>query len=253
MTCLQVCDLALTVADRCYHSLNLMAEGGQIWAILGPNGVGKTTLLQTLAGLRQPQAQANIFIDDCSLQRMDRHSIAQRMAILLQDDLTVFPETVRSCVAKGCYPQRRGWRSQVDPQVIAHAVQTVALQHKEHALISELSGGERRRLALAMVLAQQTDILLLDEPCNHLDLRHQLLILQHLYHLAQQQQKLLMLVLHDLNFISRYCSHALLLFEQGDIMLGPVQQILQREHLQRLYQCELLTVSSEVGSLWTCV
>lgn len=240
MTRLRVADLDLDVAGRnLCQSLALELEAGQSWAVLGGNGSGKTTLLHTLAGLR-PHGSGKIFLDDLPLTSLPRSRIAQLMGLLLQESHDAFPATVLEIVLSGRHPHLGRWQNEQesDIHIARQSLEVVELGDLEQRQVQSLSGGERRRLAIATLLCQSPELLLLDEPLNHLDLHHQISLLLHFHGLATQGKTVLM-VLHDPNLAHRFCDHALLLYGNGEWESGPCTEMLTVERLSRLYQQSL--------------
>jgi iron complex transport system ATP-binding protein len=242
MTRLTLERLTLRAGDRTLiESLDLCLNAGESWAVLGPNGSGKSTLVHTLAGL-QPPAAGTVRLDDTPLPEVELRERARRMAVLFQNDDHSFPATVLEIALSGRYPHgSRSWLARDDAQdlMLAHrALETVDLAGLDTRSVASLSGGERRRLEIAAVLAQDAEIRLLDEPTNHLDLRHQSAILEVLIS-GWGKTALNLLVLHDPNLATRYCSHALLLSGDGSSLAGPVAEILNAETLQQVFRCRI--------------
>lgn len=218
------------------QGLDLELQPGECWAVLGANGSGKTTLLHTLAGLRTPFA-GEIGLDTTPLQSLSRRSVAQQLGILLQDSHDAFPATVWESVLTGRHPYLDHWQSESaqDIALARASLQRMDLFELQSRPVQSLSGGERRRLAIATLLTQDPAILLLDEPLNHLDLQHQQLLLQLLRELCAQQAKSVMMVLHDPNQALRYCDKVLLLEGDGRWQAGASEALLTAEHLSHLY------------------
>jgi iron complex transport system ATP-binding protein len=222
------------------RALDLEFAPGQCWAILGRNGSGKTTLLNTLAGLRVPTA-GTMHLDGKALTAQPRRQIARRLGLLPQDSQDPFPATVLETALLGRHPHIPlwGWEDADDRRIARNALRQVGLAGWDERIIATLSGGERRRLALATLLAQDPDILLLDEPTNHLDLQHQVKLLDLLARQAQRQRKTVVMVLHDLNLAARFADHCLLLFGDGETAAGICSEILHQKNLERLYRLPL--------------
>ena len=218
------------------QALSLQIKAGESWAILGMNGVGKTTLLHTLAGLRAAQ-HGEILLDGSNLQQLSRRDIAMKLGLLLQDSEDAFPGTVMQTALCGRHPHMKSWQweSQTDLEIAQQALSFVGMQTFAERSILSLSGGERRRVAIATLLCQQTPLMLLDEPTNHLDLRFQHLILSGLIDLLKQQQRATLMIMHDVNLAIRYCDHALLLFNDGNHLAGRCDEIMNSENLSKLY------------------
>lgn len=218
------------------NGLDFFAGGSEIWAMLGANGAGKTTLMHTLAGLRQP-AHGRVNLDGKDIDVLSRQQIACRLGVLLQHTVDALPSTVMETALLGTHA-RSGWLRGEDPEEIELAIsklRLVGIDHLSHRRVDTLSGGERRRLALATVLVQSPHVLLLDEPTNHLDLKHQFELLEIVQDEATRCQTTVMMILHDVNLAARFCTHAMLLYGGGEVGCGESAALLNRENLSRLY------------------
>ena len=180
---------------------------GEIVAVVGPNGAGKSTLLRVLAGLLRPAA-GSVALDGEDLARLSRSAVAKRIAVVPQIFDTLFPFTVREVVALGRTSRLGAFGRASADDVIAvdRAIVDLELEALASRRIDRLSGGERQRAVLAMALAQETAVLLLDEPTVHLDPGHQLATLALLRDLAKRRELAVCAVLHDLNLASAFAS-----------------------------------------------
>ncbi len=234
---LQACGLTVTVdGNTLCRELDMQVRGGQCWALLGRNGVGKTHLLHTLAGLRAP-AEGYCLLDGERLHRLPARQRARRLGVLLQDDVSSFPSTVLETALTGRHPFIGRWEveSEADFQRARAALRQMGLSGWEQRVVRSLSGGERRRLDLAVLLTQDPPVMLLDEPLNHLDLAHQVRLLRLLRRLARQQGKAILMVLHDINLAARFCDRVLLLYGAGEWEQGTSHALLDEARLSRLY------------------
>lgn len=234
---LKIRDLTLTRGGRCLiDQLNLHVELGQRWLVLGENGSGKSTLTATLAGWHQPDS-GTIELQGKKLIAWPARERARQLAWLPQGDETPFPVSVLAKTLTGREPWlgRWDWESADDIARAKAQLARLDLAGFEARDLATLSGGERRRVALATTLTQDAELLLLDEPLSQLDLRHQQQALAVLREEAARG-KTLFVVGHDPNHAAAFASHALLLFGDGRWLAGPVDDILNAAHLSALYR-----------------
>ncbi len=240
---LSVRGLALSVGARVLcDRLDLDVRAGERWAIVGPNGAGKTTLLATLAGLRSAAA-GKISYDGVALEALSPRERAKKRGWLPQDSVDFFPATVLETVLVGRHPHlaRLQWESTADVDCARAALSRFGLAGFEGREVRTLSGGERRRVALAALVAQDPDLLLLDEPSSHLDLGQQIAALDALTALADESGKALVMVLHDLHLAVRYADHALAL-GAGRATTGPATDVLTTGALSSLFGHRLVAL-----------
>jgi len=231
------CDeLDIEIAGRLLvKDLSLSVSAGQFVCILGRNGVGKTLSLHTLAGLRSPH-KGTVEIAGTDIRSMSRMEIARRLGLLMQVHDDAFPVSVLETALMGRHP-RLGfwqWESDKDRTAAVGALEQFGLQGFEQRITATLSGGERRRAALATLMVQNPQIWLLDEPTNHLDPHHQLDVLQQLKNLTEKGKSVIT-TLHDPVMASRYADFALLLYGDGQWEFGPARDMLTPDYLEKLY------------------
>jgi len=251
---LQARNLTLAAGGRTLlQDFSVDMDLGQTWIILGGNGSGKTTLLHTLAGLRAPE-HGEILVDNLPLVHMSHRRRAQQIGILFQDYDILFPGTVTETMLTARYPWSDWmslWRDDAsDRRLVEKTLHELGLEHLAHRNMTTLSGGERRRVQVAALLAQTVPVRLLDEPTNHLDLRHQVEVLDLVCGSNDKsasptnQLRLDVIVLHDVNQAMSYGSHAILLFADGTGIAGEIGDIVNKNSLERLYQCKLREVGT---------
>jgi len=229
-------DLSVEIsARRLVERLNFTINPGTFLAVLGENGVGKTLTMHTLAGLRAPGA-GTIRLRGEDLTTWPRHELARVLGLLTQSSEDPFPSTVLETALIGRHPHIEFWRweSERDLGIARGALAAVGLAALEGRSLETLSGGERRRLAIATVLTQDPALYLLDEPTNHLDPHHQLEILK-LFRTRADQGRTVIASLHDATLASRFADQVLLLYGDGTWTFGPTVVVLDAAHLTRLY------------------
>lgn len=223
-------------------NLNLTINAGECWAILGQNGCGKTTLIHTLGGLRHTDSgnASSVSVSGKAPQAWSRRELARKLGIMLQEEPGEFWGNVYEYVLLGRYPHIKNMfgRDAIDHDIATQAIEHMELTGLAHRPLVTLSGGERQRARIALLLAQSPVCYLLDEPLQHLDLRHQLLTMTLFSKLARQGNALVM-VLHDISWASRFCDHVLMLFDNGRTISGSAEETLNRSNLEALYQCKM--------------
>lgn len=249
MSLLQTHGLALAIGGKqVCQALDFTLEAGQCWALLGRNGIGKSTLLHCLAGLRRADAGKRL-LDGDNMARLTPRQIARQVGVLFQRQEDAFPGTVMETALIGRHPYLKNWQweSEWDQQLTLKALKQLQIDHLAERQVNTLSGGERQRLALATLLTQQPKLLLLDEPSNHLDIHQQVNVLELLKTWSERPGHATMMTLHDVNLAARFCSHALLLFGHGEIAAGTIEETLTEQNLERLYLHPIRRVAGEWG------
>jgi len=230
---LRVTDLELSVGGRCLlRGLQWEVRSGECWSVIGPNGAGKSTLLRTLAGLREAQ-RGRVDLSERALRAWPVEELARQRALLLQGRSDAFSYTVLESVLGARHPYHHAhyWESEADLRIAHQALAALEVDHLCERDVRTLSGGERQRVAIAAVLAQDTPLLLLDEPAAALDLAHQVSAMRLFSDLARRDGKAVVLVSHDLNLAHSVSTHALLLMGDGRWEAGPVGQVMQPDLL----------------------
>jgi iron complex transport system ATP-binding protein len=214
------------------EELDWQVGAGQCWCIIGRNGAGKSTLLRTLAGMRAPDG-GSVALDGRALDLWPLAELARRRAFLAQSRSDAFAYLVLETVlmARHPYHAERYWEGSDDHLAAEAALRALDVLDLAQRDVRTLSGGERQRVAIAALLAQDTPLLLLDEPANALDLAHQVSVMRLLAALCREQGKTVVMVGHDLNLAHRVASHALLLMGDGAWRAGSVADVMQPDIL----------------------
>ena len=235
------------------ESLDLQIPPGQITALVGPNGCGKSTLLRGLARLLKPHT-GSVFLDGKAIHALSTKDVARQIGILPQSPVAPEGLTVHELVAQGRYPHQ-GWLQQwsaEDERVVRDALAITNMRDFADRPLDTLSGGQRQRAWIAMSLAQQTEILLLDEPTTFLDLAYQLEVLDLLLDLNEQGRTIVM-VLHDLNQACRYADH-LVAMRQGEIVAqGAPSLIVDEALIREVFQMECHVTVDPITGTPLCV
>lgn len=228
-------DLSLWAGARVLlDGLTWSATPGQLWCVIGRNGAGKSTLLRTLAGLRDPDA-GSVSVRGRALPEWPVAQLARERAFLAQSRGDAFAYRVIDTVLMARHPYHadRYWEGSDDHVAAEQALGALDVLHLARRDVRTLSGGERQRVAIAALLAQDTPLMLLDEPANALDLAHQVSVMRLLARLCAEQGKTVVMVGHDLNLAHGAATHALLLMNDGRWLAGTVDEAMQPDILGR--------------------
>ena len=213
---------------------------GQRLAIIGPNGAGKSTLLRLLAGLARPSGGA-VQLEGCDIRRIGRQALARRLAVLPQGVEAPADTTVRRLVGYGRFPYRSHLRAEdpvKDREAVDWAMQVTHVDALQDRQVQSLSGGERQRAFLAMVLAQQPEVLLLDEPTTYLDMAHQLEVMQIITAVNRQYGVTIVMVLHDINHAMQYADAVAVLHGRRIVRQGRPEDVISAKLLADVFGVE---------------
>ena len=218
------------------HGINLSIGAGEMVSLLGPNGSGKTTLLKLASGILKP-GQGEIRLDGTSLSQLSRKSIARHMAVVPQQFHVSFAFTVAEIVTLGRIPFLKAFaeESEADRRLVTNALELVGISQLRERRFDELSGGERQKVILAMSLAQEPELLLLDEPTAHLDICHQVEILELVRKLNVERGLTVIAAIHDLNLASLYFNRLVLLKEGRVLADGSPGQVLTEQMISEAF------------------
>ena len=234
---LEIERLTLGYGDReVVHDLDLVIAPGDVTAIVGPNACGKSTLLRSMTRLLPPRA-GRVLLDGKEVHATPAKQLARRMGLLPQSPIAPEGLTVGELVGRGRHPHQRvlaRW-SEADDRAVTAALQATDTLELMDRAVDELSGGQRQRVWIAMALAQETEVLLLDEPTTFLDISHQVEVLDLLTDLNRTSGTTIVMVLHDLNLAARYADHLIALHEGRLHSAGRPHEVLVPELVQDVF------------------
>lgn len=235
-------------------SLNIEIPKGKVTMIIGSNGCGKSTFLKTIARILKPQ-KGEILISGTSIKSQAPREIAKKMAVLPQSPTAPSGLLVKELVSYGRFPylSPMGGLKEHDIKVVEWAMKATGVYELRERPMEALSGGQRQRVWIAMALAQETEILVLDEPTTYLDMAHQLEILQLLKNLNQQHHTTIVMVLHELNNACKFADHIIGMKKGKVVFEGKPMDVITEENLQELYGIKASLTSSKDQSYPICM
>jgi iron complex transport system ATP-binding protein len=223
------------------HRIDLVVEKGEMVAFLGPNGSGKTTLIKLISGILRP-TEGQIHLDGSILSRLKRREVAQRVAVVPQQFHMPFAFTLREVVLLGRTPFLSAFSDEAerDRRVVQQAIDSIGIAELKGRFFNELSGGERQKAILAMALAQEPKLLLLDEPTAHLDINHQVEILDLVKSLNQERGVTVIGAVHDLNLAALYFDRVILLKEGRIFADGTPAEVLTENTIKEVFSASVV-------------
>ncbi|GHB36571.1 cobalamin/Fe3+-siderophore ABC transporter ATP-binding protein [Streptomyces viridiviolaceus] len=248
MTRLSTRGLTLAYEDRTVvDSLDLDIPDGEVTVIVGPNACGKSTTLRALGRLLKPKGGA-VLLDGQALAELPTRRIAQQIGLLPQTPVAPEAITVGDLVARGRQPHQRWWRqwSEADERAVADAMERTDVAALADRPVDELSGGQRQRVWIAMALAQETELLLLDEPTTYLDIAHQVEVLDLVRQLNHDKGRTVAVVLHDLNQAARYAGHLVAMKAGRVVAEGPPSEVVTAELVREVFGLDCVVVPDPV-------
>jgi iron complex transport system ATP-binding protein len=231
--------------------ITLTAKPGEILCIAGPNGCGKTTLLKAAARLLP--YRGSVTLEGKELSGLPRKALARNIALMGQNAQVYFPYSVYDTVSQGRYPYSGGFfksLSKEDGEIINRVIEQLELSGIRDRMITELSGGQLQRVFLARTLVQDPDLILLDEPTTHLDLKHQSEILEYLSLWARENGKTAVTALHDLNLVRHFAGSAALMWEGKLAAWGSPGEVLNARTLEKIYSMDIRAFMLESLAKW---
>lgn len=221
--------------------ITLELPRGKLVAFIGGNGAGKSTLLSLIARTL-PRSAGKVIIDDIELADWNNRELAKKLSILRQTNDIDIRLTVRELVAFGRFPYTRGRLNATDERQIDNALACLGLKALQERYLDELSGGQRQMAFIAMIVAQDTEYIMLDEPLNNLDMRHSVQIMNVLRQLVRTAGKTVFVVIHDINFVAAHADYIIALKDGRIAAQGDVREIIRTDVLRRIYGMDIRVI-----------
>ncbi|OPF50986.1 iron-dicitrate transporter ATP-binding subunit [Clostridium baratii] len=255
MNCIKTKDLNISYGNLdIVKDLNLEIPKGKITTIIGANGCGKSTILKTLARIIKPKS-GSIYINNKELNSQDSKELAKAMAVLPQSPQAPNGLTVEELISYGRFPHQKGFGKlkDEDKDIINWALEKTRILEFRDRPIEALSGGQRQRAWIAMALAQETDILLLDEPTTYLDLAHQLEVLKLLEELNKKEGRTIVMVIHELNNAARFADHMIGVKKGKIVCQGTAHEVMTKENLREIFNIDAEIVNEPKSGKPVCI
>jgi len=232
-------------------NVSLSIKKGTITSFIGPNGAGKSTLLSMMSRLLSVD-RGEIYIDGEDIRKIKNNDLAKKLAILKQSNHINLRLTVRELVSFGRFPYSQGNLKKEDWKFVDEAIAYMELEELQHQYIDQLSGGQKQRAYIAMVIAQDTDYILLDEPLNNLDMKHSVQIMKTICRLVDELNKTVIIVIHDINFASCYSDYIVALKDGKVVKEGSPEEIITPTALKEIYEMDfqIQTVNNKKISVY---
>jgi iron complex transport system ATP-binding protein len=236
--------------DWVLQDVSFQVGKGEFIGVIGPNGSGKTTLLKVLYRLLSPQ-RGEVLFERVPLRKMSHKDIAKRIAVVAQEIYPVFPFRVIEIVLMGRSPYlgHLMFEREKDLEIAKKAMEWTEILPISERPIDELSGGERKRVFIARALAQEPEVILLDEPTANLDIHHQIEFLDLILALNREKGLTILMASHDLNLASEFCDRLILLQNGGIFKMGSPQEVITREHIEKVYGCGVWVDQNPVSGM----
>lgn len=220
------------------EDVSIKIEKGKITSFIGPNGAGKSTVLSMVSRLIEKDS-GEILIDNKDISKSKSKELAKKISILKQSNNINIRLTVKELVSFGRFPYSQGNLTKEDHQYIEEAIHYMELEEMQDKFLDQLSGGQRQRAYIAMVIAQNTEYILLDEPLNNLDMKHSVQIMKVLRRLVDELGKTIVIVIHDINFASCYSDYIVALKDGKVVKEGPTDEIIDQKVLADIYDLDI--------------
>lgn len=248
MVTLEVSNLSVKLNNRSIINNITFSINAGILAVLGQNGVGKTTLLKSIAGILK-RYTGDVLVCQKSIFDMAQVDVAKLIAFVPQEHHPSFPYRVEEVVLMGRTPYLKsfGFPSQRDWVIMENTMEHLGITHLRGRIYTQLSGGERRLVLVAMALCQQTDILILDEPTTFLDVQNSYRLLSLIVHVATKKEKIVIVTMHDINHALACADNVLMIYDSNEYVYGKPSEIINENNLKKLYQINFEIINRKDG------
>ena len=240
MFAIEVENLQFGYKEKIIDDISFKIKEGQFVSLIGPNGSGKSTITKLLNHLYPPW-QGRILIDNEDINSFSKKELARKISLVPQNTLIEYEFTVEDIVLMGRYPYKKRFEryNEEDYEIAYHALKATNTFHIKDKIITEISGGERQRVIIAKALAQETPIILLDEPTAHLDINHQMEILNLLRRLNKEKKTTIIIAIHDINLASRFSDEIIILSMGKIIDNGIPENVITKENMEKVYSVKV--------------
>lgn len=219
-------------------NVSLDIPKGQVIAFIGANGAGKSTLISIISRTLSKNS-GEVFIDEKELSKWDTSELSKKMSILKQSNNLNIRLTVKELVSFGRFPYSKGRLTKEDNEHIDNAIKYMGIDHLKDRYLDELSGGQKQMAFISMIIAQDTEYIFLDEPLNNLDMHHCVKIMKNVKKLAREMGKTVIIVIHDINFVSLYADHIIAMKDGKIIKNSKKEEIIQEPILKEIYGMDI--------------
>lgn len=251
MVTLKICGVECYYGSlKVLNNVNFSINAGEFVGLLGPNGSGKTSLLKTISRSLKPKV-GTIYLNEADIYRMKGREAAKNVAVVPQDTSVTFDFTALDIVLMGRHPyiSRFKIESEKDIVIAKKAMELTDTWHLAERPINELSGGEKQLVIIARALTQEPKVLLLDEPTTHLDINHQIEIMDLLREICKKRKLVVLAVFHDFNLAARYCDSAILLKNGNIFSIGPINMVLTSENIKKVFRVNMIVKRDPITNL----
>lgn len=211
---------------------------GQVIAFIGENGAGKSTLLSIISRTLSKN-NGEVYIDDKELSKWDNNELSKKISILKQSNNLNIRLTVKELVSFGRFPYSKGKLNKEDKKIIDDAIKYMGIEHLQDRYLDELSGGQKQMAFISMIIAQDTEYIFLDEPLNNLDMHHCVKIMKNVKKLAREKNKTIIIVIHDINFISLYADHIIAMKDGKIVENNKKEEVIKEPILKEIYGMDI--------------